>query len=1287
VSSRSVGVELVAWVVAVLISLGCGHSPSKTTVGGGDSTVNPSRPEPPDFVGGEDAGTGGLGCERATCVGLGKDCGSVADGCGGILDCGACGADAACGIVTANVCSAFGDLCVPATIADACAGKQCGTEGDGCGGTVDCGACPDGQACGLQQAFQCGEGPTGSDDACPARIESCAEVGAECGVIGNGCGGSIDCGGCGGGQLCGIEAPQRCGAAPRCEPLEPSVACAGKCGFVSNGCGVDVAGGVIDCKVDFPCPSGQTCGGGGIPNECGSGGAVCRPLDEDTACAGKECGVASDGCGGRHDCGGCSGEETCHAGECRVPMACVPMTRAAACSGKACGLVGDGCGGTLACGTCAAGDQCGSNVPFQCGTPDPSNCQPRSAADACADKECGIVYDGCGTDEDHSFDCAAVRGRTGCPTGEVCGLEEPFQCDAPTQPPCRPNGDSCADLGWQCGLAINSCGQIFDCALEGRTCSAFEVCTGGIVGPTECIEEGRDCPLCGAVPSCPAGSPTRLTGRVITPGRNDGDTANQVGVPNALVYILESANLTDLPAIGSGIPGGQTSCDRCDEQELGAVLASALTDSFGNYTLEGNIPVGQNFLLVTRVGKFRRAVSQQLAPAAACDTTELSSALPANPTRLPRSSTDGLAVNLPRVAVSTGRIDAMECVFEKMGIARSEFGNFGSAARVHLYRGGPTAASAAGARIDGNTPFDATLYSSLPRLQSYDMVVADCEGSDWDGENDFDQRVASGDNVREYVNRGGRLFASHLSFSWLHQNGSAAYSGAAPIATGLAPAGSWDTNYLAASNLDTSGIGVVSLGRAAASPRIQNFAAWMTNEGVIGDDNQFIVTDPRSLVTALGSESEEFVYRNGGNGRVQQFSFDTPYGAPAEQGCGRVAYSGFHVAATGGGDSPFASATFPAHCAGSLTDQEKVLLYMLFDLGACVGDPPGGPACTPRRCPSDGSCGVIADGCGGELHCGCPDGDACIQNECAPAGCVPTSCEAEGVICSTISDGCGRAITCDCPLCEPLSKREACDTVTCGTASDGCSGVYVCSECPDGCIPLRACPSDADCGFISDGCDGYLDCGDCAAGKLCGAHVPNQCSTPECQPLGCDDLDASCGLIGDGCGGSRDCGPCPPGQACTVSGGIPNQCEGCEPQSCADVGAECGLIGDGCGGTVPCGPCPAGQVCGAEAPNRCGSGPLCPPTSCDAADAECGLIGDGCGGTLDCGPCPAGELCGVERPFQCDPPPQCEPVTCDSAGAECGALGDGCGNLLDCGPCPPGQICGLGRPNICSTLR
>jgi hypothetical protein len=310
----------------------------------------------------------------------------------------------------------------------------------------------------------------------------------------------------------------------------------------------------------------------------------------------------------------------------------------------------------------------------------------------------------------------------------------------------------------------------------------------------------------------------------------------------------------------------------------------------------------------------------------------------------------------------------MECVLEKMGVAASEFGNPGNgAASVHLYRGGPTTGTpaGAGARIDDDTPHDNTLYSEVAELQRYDMVVADCEGQTWD--DDFAERDAFGDNVREYVNRGGRLFASHLSFSWLHENGATAYSAGTPIDTGLAAAGTWATNI----NTADTGTGRISVGRPSASPRIDNFAAWMISEGITTQpDLEFAIVEPRSQATGIGPASEEFVHLSDGNERLQQMSFNTPYGAPEEASCGRVAYSGFHVS-VGGGNSPFEDAIFPAHCAGDLTDQEKVLLYMLFDLGACVGDEPLPPVCVPLTCETAGArCGFARNGCGGLLDCG-----------------------------------------------------------------------------------------------------------------------------------------------------------------------------------------------------------------------------------------------------------------------------------------------------------------------------
>jgi len=69
-------------------------------------------------------------CTPKTCAQLGKNCGSVANGCGGTINCGTCVKGNQC---TNNVCT-----CIPATCASL--GKTCGTWDDGCKGKLNCGA-------------------------------------------------------------------------------------------------------------------------------------------------------------------------------------------------------------------------------------------------------------------------------------------------------------------------------------------------------------------------------------------------------------------------------------------------------------------------------------------------------------------------------------------------------------------------------------------------------------------------------------------------------------------------------------------------------------------------------------------------------------------------------------------------------------------------------------------------------------------------------------------------------------------------------------------------------------------------------------------------------------------------------------------------------------------------------------------------------------------------------------------------------------------------------------------
>ena len=266
-------------------------------------------------------------CVPTSCQAQGKDCGSIPDGCGATLDCGACTAPQTCAATgVANLCG-----CVPTTCS--VEGKNCGSISDGCGATLNCGTCAAPQTC---AANVCGCVPT-----------TCAAQGKNCGTIPNGCGATLDCGAC--------TAPQTCaatGTANLCGCVPTTCAAQGKnCGSISDGCGA-----TLNCGA---CTAPQTCAATGTANLCG-----CVP----TTCAaqGKNCGALSDGCGLTLNCGACTAPQTCAGTGAANVCGCAPSSCAA--QGKNCGTITDGCGASLNCGaTCSVVSQyCGPRSTNVC---------------------------------------------------------------------------------------------------------------------------------------------------------------------------------------------------------------------------------------------------------------------------------------------------------------------------------------------------------------------------------------------------------------------------------------------------------------------------------------------------------------------------------------------------------------------------------------------------------------------------------------------------------------------------------------------------------------------------------------------------------------------------------------------------------------------------------------------------------------------------------------------------------------------------------------------------------
>ncbi|MCP3142493.1 hypothetical protein [Pyxidicoccus xibeiensis] len=65
---------------------------------------------------------------------------------------------------------------------------SCGTLPDGCGGTLECGGCGLGHSC--------------TENVCVCVPRTCGDVGATCGQLADGCGGYLSCGSCPNGSNC-----------------------------------------------------------------------------------------------------------------------------------------------------------------------------------------------------------------------------------------------------------------------------------------------------------------------------------------------------------------------------------------------------------------------------------------------------------------------------------------------------------------------------------------------------------------------------------------------------------------------------------------------------------------------------------------------------------------------------------------------------------------------------------------------------------------------------------------------------------------------------------------------------------------------------------------------------------------------------------------------------------------------------------------------------------------------------------------------------------------------------
>ena len=447
----------------------------------------------------------------------------------------------------------------------------------------------------------------------------------------------------------------------------------------------------------------------------------------------------------------------------------------------------------------------------------------------------------------------------------------------PTGYHCTPDGKCDA----VCTQGGSECGDGFTCTTDGQ-CQQIGACEGIQCNIVACADMNM-----------PA---TTISGKVFAPN----GTLPLYGVQ---VYI-------PLHTVGD-LPTGAV-CSKCADTPLGDPIVSDITKEDGSFSLQ-NVPSGSDIPVVIVSGKWRRII--KVSTVAQCTDTALSAA----DTSLPKSPTDmtpnTVSVNMPKIAITTGGADSLECLIRKMGVADSTITPGGGTGQVQLYAGNGVTQMDGG----GTIPTATTFWNNVDQLKAFDAVIFSCEGA----QNSGTKPQEALDAVKAYADFGGRVFLSHWHNIWIE--GSIQGGGNQKPAV-------WPT-IATWSNANTSDVDDVI--DEVNNPKGMSFATWMVNVGGSTTRDAIVITGGKSTVTTVdNTKAERWVYTNNAAQNTQNFQFVTPNEGDPANACGKVVFSDMHVSGDPKGNP------YPSHdCGTSLTlsAQEKALAFMLFDLSSCVG--------------------------------------------------------------------------------------------------------------------------------------------------------------------------------------------------------------------------------------------------------------------------------------------------------------------------------------------------------------
>lgn len=375
---------------------------------------------------------------------------------------------------------------------------------------------------------------------------------------------------------------------------------------------------------------------------------------------------------------------------------------------------------------------------------------------------------------------------------------------------------------------------------------------------------------------------TRLTGKVVAP-------EGTIPIAGALVYLAGAP-----PA---AIPDG-VYCDKCVHLPDGTAFTTTRAD--GTFELEAGR--GSAYLVVQK-GAFRRVRSISLAGG--------TQPVPAAMTTLPAITDKAAGDDVPKIAVLLGAWDPIELVLARMGLKATITKDFLGKAQV-LSKDAPSFAIY-GAHLPGEvTPYPApiTLLTDPKEISKYHIVFIPCSGTPYMGDDSSAPRCsgvyASSPKVKttlnEFVQKGGRLYASDWSYEYVRQvfPGAIAWRGETTTVGSACAAGGGEQFV---SGADT---GLTDWLAAQAQSLMSVKDAWTALTGVkavmsTDPDGKPVTVTPKVWVQAQGA----------------------PVTTSLQHGCGRVLYSTYHTQPTNETNGP-------------LEPQALALLYLILEVGVCI---------------------------------------------------------------------------------------------------------------------------------------------------------------------------------------------------------------------------------------------------------------------------------------------------------------------------------------------------------------